>query len=191
MALVTFGGFGGMLALFPEYSPIALAIAAVLVLSAVIAVILGAGRTNWWYQMLVGNSWFLLILGLGIRAWNAVIPALGLWLVLLLGLYLLAWALPAVEPKLSALLTREQLDPKTRLGRGCLAVALAVGPAAGGLGATFGLYGSRYGQEKLVYLVGGSLATIAALAWSQFAAHDMWPKRPWAQKQASSNAEQP
>ncbi len=190
IALGTFGGLGGLLTVTPSYSPIALAIAIVLGVSGATALLLGAGRSSWWHQVVVANSLFLLLLGFVIRAWNEVIPALGVWLVLLLGLYVLAWTLPAIEPKLSALLFREQLDPKTRLGRGCLVVALAIGPAAGGLGATFGLYGSRYGQEKLGYLAIGCLGTVGVLAWSQIAAHEVWPKRPWANKRASAEPEQ-
>lgn len=189
MVLVVFGILGALLAVLPDYSPIALGIAAVLVLSAVLAVALGAGRSSWWHQIVYGNSFFLLMLGLAIRAWNAVIPAIGLWLTGLVGLYVLAWALPAIEPKLSSLLAREPLAPETRLGRGCLAAALAIGPAAAGLGATLGIYGSRYGQEKLVFLLIGCLGTITVLGWSQVAAHDMWPKRPWAKQQASSDPE--
>jgi hypothetical protein len=131
------------------------------------------------------------MLGLTIRAWNAVIPALGLWITLLVGLYVLAWALPAIEPKISALLFREQFAPETRLGRGCLALALAVGGAAAGTGATLGMYGSRYGQENLVFLAIGALLTFGVLAWSQAVAHDMWPKRPWAKKHDNPALEQP
>lgn len=189
MAVGVFGVFGALLTLLPDYSPVALGIALVIGLAGAVAAVDGAGRATWWHQIVVVNSWFLLMLGLAIRSWNAVVPALGLWVPLFVGLYALAWSLPSIEPKLSALLYREQIAPETRIGRGCLGLALAVGGAAAGTGATLGMYGARYGQEKLVLLAMAALGTFVTLGWGQYVAHDMWPKRPWGEQAEKSQLE--
>src|SRR3990172_3611373 len=139
IALFTLGGFGAVLTVIPPYSSSAMKVAIGLTLVGTVGAVWGISKANWWGGIVLLNSWFLLILGFAIRAWALVIPQVWIWLMPLVAAYLLAWALPAISPKLSARLLREQFAPETRWGRGCLTLFLVVGPAAGALGAGGGV----------------------------------------------------
>jgi len=175
------GIFGALLAVVPTYSPSALLAAVGATLIGTIAGAWGITKANWWAGVVFFNSWLLLILGLAIRAWASLIPQVWVWLVPLVAAYLLAWALPAISPKLSARLLREQFAPETRWGRGCLTLFLVVGPAAGALGASVGMYGTRFGQSSAVMLVMAVLGSAVGVGFAQAFAQQVWPKRPWAQ----------
>lgn len=179
LALFVFGVFAVILAYYPSYSSVAMSVGVGLAFLGVIVSIRTVRTRDWWGQIGYINIWMLLVLGIAIRAWTDVIPFLWLWLILLPGFYLLAWALPVIHPKLSALLLREQLAPETIVGRGCMAWTITLLPVAGGLGAVFGMYGSRYGQDKFVSLAIASLFSMASIGMSQAIAHQSWPKRPW------------
>jgi len=181
IALFTLGGFGAVLTVIPPYSSSAMKVAIGLTLVGTVGAVWGISKANWWGGIVLLNSWFLLILGFAIRAWALVIPQVWIWLVPLVAAYLLAWALPAISPKLSARLLREQFAPETRWGRGCLTLFLVVGPAAGTLGASVGMYGSRFGQGNAVMLVIAVLSSAVAVGFAQAAAEQVWPRRPWAQ----------
>ena len=181
MALFSLGGFGAVLAFIPPYSPNAMKVAVGLTVVGTVAAVWGISKANWWAVIVFLNSWFLLILGFAIRAWAVIIPQVWVWLVPLVAAYLIAWILPAINPKLSARLLREQLAPETRWGRGCLTLFLVVGPAAGALGASVGMYGSRFGQGTAVMLVMAVLSSAVAVGFAQVVAEQSWPKRPWAQ----------
>ena len=181
IALFTMGGFGAALTVMPPYSSSAMKVAIGLTLVGTMGAVWGISKANWWGGIVLLNSWFLLILGFAIRAWALVIPQVWIWLVPLVAAYLLAWALPAISPKLSARLLREQFAPETRWGRGCLTLFLVVGPAAGTLGASVGMYGSRFGQGNAVMLVIAVLSSAVAVGFAQAAAEQVWPRRPWAQ----------
>ena len=181
IALFTLGGFGAVLTVIPPYSSSAMKVAIGLTLVGTVGAVWGISKANWWGGIVLLNSWFLLILGFAIRAWALVIPQVWIWLVPLVAAYLLAWALPAISPKLSARLLREQFAPETRWGRGCLRLFLVVGPAAGTLGASVGMYGSRFGQGNAVMLVIAVPSSAVAVGFAQAAAEQVWPRRPWAQ----------
>ena len=181
IALFTLGGFGAVLTVIPPYSSSAMKVAIGLTLVGTVGAVWGISKANWWGGIVLLNSWFLLILGFAIRAWALVIPQVWIWLVPLVAAYLLAWALPAISPKLSARLLREQFAPETRWGRGCLTLFLVVGPAAGTLGASVGMYGSRFGQGNAVMLVIAVPSSAVAVGFAQAAAEQVWPRRPWAQ----------
>jgi len=183
LVLFGFGIFAAILTLFPTYSPVALSVSIIFVFFGMVITIRAIWTQDWWGQFGYINIWMLLVLGTGIRAWNDVIPLPWLWLIVLPGFYILAWALPVIHPKLSAFLLREQLAPETNIGRGCMGWAIIIAPVAGGLGAVLGMYGSRYGQGKLVSLVGACLFTIVPLAIAQAVSHQFWPKRPWARSE--------
>jgi len=175
---IPLGGFAALVAIVPSYSPQALAVG--IGLTVVAAVWISISR-SWWAAMVFINSWLLLMLGVAIRAWAKVIPQVWIWLVPLLAAYVVAWALPALSPKLSARLLREQLAPETRCGRGCLTLVLVVGPAAGTLGASVGMYGSRFGQGTAVTIAIAVLFSAGAVGFAQAVAEQSWLKRPWAQ----------
>jgi len=181
IALFTLGGFGAALTVMPPYSSSATKVAIGLTLVGTVGAVWGISKANWWGGIVLLNSWVLLILGFAIRAWAVIIPQVWVWLVPLVAAYLLAWALPAISPKLSARLLREQFAPETRWGRGCLTLFLVVGPAAGALGASVGIYGSRFGQGNTVMLVIAVLSSAVAVGFAQAAAQQVWPRRPWAQ----------
>jgi len=190
VALFSLGIPGALLSYFPYYSHIALAFGAGLSLAGVVISLRFLYIKDWWGQITFLNIWFLLFLGIAIRAWTDVIPFFWFWLLLLLSLYFLAWALPVLHPKLSTFLLHEQLSPETIVGRGCLALAITLLPVAGGLGATFGIYGYRYGMNKLVSLIGAILGSITSLGLSQAMAHQMWPHRPWAKDKDEPQGEE-
>jgi len=181
LAPLALGAFAALVGIVPSYSPQALAVGIGLTVVGVVAAAWISISPSWWAAMVFINAWLLLMLGLAIRAWATLIPQVWVWLVPLVAAYLLAWALPAISPKLSARLLREQFAPETRWGRGCLTLFLVVGPAAGALGASVGMYGSRFGQGTAVMLVMAVLSSAVAVGFAQAVAQQVWPKRPWAQ----------
>lgn len=181
LAPLGLGVFGAVFALLPPYSSTVLNVAIGLTVAGTVAAVWSVTRPNWWAAIAFINSLLFLMLGTAMRAWANVIPQVWVWLVPLVAAYLLAWALPAISPKLSARLLREQFAPETRWGRGCLTLFLVVGPAAGALGASVGMYGSRFGQGSAVMLVMAVLSSAVAVGFAQVVAEQSWPKRPWAQ----------
>jgi len=181
--LLTFGFFGGMLALYPfhSYSPVALAVGAGLGVLGVVVGVRTSRTQDWWGQVAYLCILHLLFLGLAVRAWADVIPGIWFWLIFMLSLYLLAWALPVLHPKIAEFLWREQFAPETRLGRGCMAVSLALLPVIGGLAGVFGGLGVEKMSDKSVSLVMAILFSLVAIGWGQSSAHAMWPTRPWAE----------
>lgn len=102
------------------------------------------------------------------------------WLVPILAAYLLAWMLPALKPRLSALLWQEQMAPETRIGRAVLAISLSLAPVAGVLGASMGMFASRLGEISASLIIGGTLMTMSSIGFAFAAAYQLWPERPWA-----------
>jgi len=182
LAVLVFGGMSLGLAFVPDYSPAATAAAVVMGPGTVIAAIWGARTKSWWSQIAYMALWMLFFLGFGIRMWAAVIPASWLWAPLVVGGYLLAWALPAVQPRLSAILLREQLAPQTRFGQGCMRWSLALLLGAGASGYWVYEVSRRAGHFDLAWLAGGGLSIAVAIGWSQAVSHQLWPRRPWAKK---------
>ena len=118
-----------------------------------------------WLYLYGYNPWAQAILGfsflpgmftiLASRAWLVAAPINWVWLLPLWGAVLVASLLPLVAPGVSKFLWTEQTAPRTRMGRALMAFCLAVAPAAGTLGAAWGLYGSRLlGQEPTMLGIG-------------------------------------
>jgi hypothetical protein len=151
--------------------------------------ILGRGKPSWWQEVAMTNFVLMFFLGFAVRAWAFIALSEWIWIALLLPIYIFAWSMPALLPKASALLFREQYAPETRYGRGCMTIMLIMLPAAGGLGAVFGLHASRSGQEIPAFFLIASLSSAVAVGWGQAAAHRLWPNRPWALEAESDKQE--
>src|SRR3972149_10331016 len=167
VAVAAFGSLGAILALTPEYSPVAMQAAFILTLLQVVAVLWRSRTMSWWSQMASANLAMLFFLGIGIRAWGAVVPDMKVWLPVVAVGYLLALALPALQPRLSEFLYREQLAPQTRLGRGCLTFSVAVLPAAGISGYWLYEVSERARRGEIAFLVGGALGIVTAIGLTQ------------------------
>jgi len=85
------------------------------------------------------------------------------WMILILTAYILAWVLPALNPKSSAFLWKEQDTPKSRFGRAFLTFSAKIPPIAGSGGALIDMYGTRSGQDDLVGLLVGILGTVVSI----------------------------
>jgi hypothetical protein len=90
--------------------------------------------------------------------------------------------IPAIGPRISSLLFKEQMNPKTRLGHAWAnffarfsAVLIGLGPAAG-------MYLSRYGYGDVARLIFGLGMCMVAILFGQVLAHQLWNDRPWAQE---------
>ncbi len=181
MACVVGLGVPGMsLALWPRFS-LAAALAAIgLTLLGTIVALASLRRRSWWLRLAFVNTWLLLLLGISVRAFSGMgglgVVAAGLTI----GLYLSAWALPAVAPRASEFLLREQFSPQTRIGQGCMRASLALLPSVAGLAATLGYFGPRFAPKSGISLAIAALGSGAAIAAGQAIAHQLWRDRPWA-----------
>jgi len=182
LGLASFGGLTLALAVIPYPSTVVLAIGSSVALIGIGAFLSYWQNSNWWARLVYVNVLLLLMYGISIRAWLGIIPPTWLWLVPLAGAYLIAWSLPMVNSSISSILVREQTTPETRLGRGCLTLALLIAPVAAGLGGTFGIYGTRYGYGDTVLLVVAVGLGIVTLVLAHYWAHGHWLLRPWADR---------
>ena len=85
----------------------------------------------------------------------------------------LAWIFPALKPTLSSFLWREQTAPQTRLGQALLTTVITIVPVAGVLGASIGMYGSRFGETTFVLLVAASLGSVVSIGFAFAAAYQL------------------
>ncbi len=170
-----------MLTIYPSISVTAFALATLVTILGILGSVRAVRRRDWWGQMAFANSWLILLLAIAIRSWAHLAPRIWIW-ILLLGLaYAFAWFLPALYPRLSEVIAREQIAPETPIGRGCFTAAVAILPAAGGLGAAFALVGGQIGGMSIASLSIAVLFTAGTLAGAQLMAHQLWPRRPWAE----------
>ena len=179
IAAFSFGLLGTLIGLLPTYSSSALAVGLSLATVATAASLWNWRTYAWAARSATSMILSLMIFLLASRSLASVLGPMWMSVLLLLLVYLVSWLLPIVAPRLSARIWREQMTPQTRLGRGCLALSIAVAPVAGVLGASVGLFGHRFGQGDAIYLVGGLLAWVGALGISFAASHQLWPERPW------------
>ena len=179
--LLVLSGFAVGFVLVPFPSSVALWIAGTLIVLTAAVAVRSMPSNPWWAQVTYMNAWLLLILGIGVRNWAAVIPVSWLWVVPMIGGYVAAWTLPIIRPKFATMLAREQVDPKTRLGQGCLTMALIVFPVAAAIGPSFGLFAPRWGLQNELHVFIAVISTLVAVGGSQFFASHLWPKRPWAE----------
>ncbi len=139
-----------------------------------ISIIFGFWKRTLWGLLISFHSWMFIIYATGLRALNEVYLIPTGWLLVFLVLYALAWLLPYLRPKLSSIILREQMAPETRLGKGCMSIALGGLPTIGGIAALTGLHASRSGEENVVYLIMGIVGILSALAGAQAFSHQIW-----------------
>lgn len=132
-------------------------------------------RSNW--PEVLGTFIFTLqLLTFASRAWVAAIPITWVWHLPLYVVFLLAWALPLISSRFSGIVGNEINSPKTRFGRGVMALFLGLGPSAGFIGASIGIYGSRFRDGQMVWLIGAILGSFLAIVWAVHAANKLAEK---------------
>jgi hypothetical protein len=184
--LISMGSFAAMLTFFPTgYHPIALLVAITLLIPGLIAGIYVSHTKDWRALAVLQSTWPSLLFAIGTRALISQLSHGWIWISLLLACYLLAWLIPAITPKFSALLWREQTNPKTRLGSGCIGIITRFSAPIMGLGPLAGMYLSRYGYGDIAIMLVGTLLCPSAIAMAQIFSHQLWNKRPWAQQEGS------
>ncbi len=127
---------------------------------------------SWGYIYI--HSCLFLLYATGLRAFDAIRPLSTGWVIVLLIPYALAWLLPHIQPTISTIMFREQMAPQTKLGKGCLRIALVGLPTIGSTAALTGLYFSRINEENTISLVAGLLLVYSALAGAQAISHQLW-----------------
>lgn len=179
------GSFGAMLGVFPPISAAAIRLGLIFSVPVIIAAMWNWWTYNWWARLAVQALVTLQFLAIAARGWTLAIGVTWIWLIPVVSAYLLAWAMPALNPRTSAMLWREQWTPQTRVGRVLLGLALAIGPSAGVLGASLGMFGGRIGETGAVVAVGSALASFVAIQLAFVISFQLWPERPWAKESAS------
>jgi len=177
---IGFGVWGVLPGLLPPISTLAIRLG-LLGSFATIFASMWAWRTyNWWARLVAPALWTILILAIAARGWMLVMGISWIWLVPMLSAYLLAWTMPALNARLSVVLWREQTTPRTRAGRALLVLALAFGPSAGVIGASVGMFGSRFGETESAILAIAALSSAVAIGFAFAISFQLWPERPWA-----------
>ena len=179
------GSFGAMLGVLPPISAAAIRLGLIFSALVVIAAMWNWWTYSWWTRFAVQALVTIQFLAIASRGWILAMGITWIWLVPVFSAYLLAWAMPVLNPRLSAILWREQMTPQTRVGRIVLGLALAIGPSAGVLGASLGMYGNRFGQASAVVAVGSALASFVAIQLAFVISYQLWPERPWAKDKAT------
>lgn len=185
--LISLGVLGTILTFLPSgYHPIAFLVAIGLLFAGLAAAIY-ADRTRDWRAVVVFSSIFpTLFLTIGLRVLINQLLYAGIWISLLLVCYLFAWLIPMIAPKFSALLWREQTNPRTRLGIGCMGVFTRFSAGIMALGPLAGMYLSRYGYGDVALMIFGIGMCLVAILFAQIYSHQLWNKRPWAQQEKSA-----
>lgn len=174
---VVLGIWASMSIFIPYFSPLAFFIGLLLTIAGVVGFILVSRGKRRMGQILFGNAIFLIMLVIAARAWLLIVGNVALWalwMTLLLGAYLLAWALPSLNPKLSALLWREQYNPETNVGKAVLGISAKFLPIASTSGVLFGMYATRDGHDNLVLLFVGIAFSLLSIGLAQVASHNFW-----------------
>jgi hypothetical protein len=182
--LISGGALGAMLTFLPYgYHPVAFIAAFSLIVIGFIAAIY-ADRTRDWRAIVVFSSTFpSLLFAIGGRALISQLSHAWLWVGLFLVCYLLAWLIPALAPKVSSLLFKEQMNPQTRLGQAWADFFTRFSAVLMGLGPAAGLYLTRYGHGDIAQLIIGNGMCLVAILFGQIYAHQLWNDRPWAKQE--------
>jgi len=180
-----FGLFGTLPGFLPPISISAMRIGWALAILIGLAAMWSWWNFNWWARLAGTALWTIQILATAARAWILLIGVTWIWMVPILSAYLLAWAMPVLNPRASAILWREQMTPQTRVGRIVLGLALAIGPSAGVIGASVGMFGSRFVETNSVILVMAALSSAVAIGFAFAISYQLWPVRPWAKDRAA------
>jgi hypothetical protein len=185
LSVGSFGFFGLIVAFFPDFSPLAATLGAILVAGGIAASMWNWMTYDWWARVLTAEIWSLMLVVLSYRSLGELIQPS--WLVA--GLVVLplamAWLLPGKAPRVSAFLWREQTTPQTTIGRWLLVVCVALVPLVGILGVSFGMAGSRFGKQDIMLAAAGSIGLLAAWVVSFATAYQLWPSRPWARNRGT------
>jgi hypothetical protein len=182
--LISLGVLSAILTVLPSgYHPIAFLIAITLLFTGVIAAIYADRTRDWRAVVVFSSTWPSIFFAIGARALISTLINSWIWVSLLLALYFLAWLIPTIAPALSALLWREQTNPQTRLGIGCMGVFTRFSAAIMALGPLTGMYLSRYGYSNVALLIIGIGMCLIGILFGQIASHQLWDERPWAQQE--------
>lgn len=179
-SIIGFGAFGVLIGILPTYSVHAFIVGMGLTLTITVMVFWSWKTYHWIPQVLIPTLYSFQFLCIAVRNWLAIYDGNGLWLLPVLVGFILAWILPLVSPDLSEFLWREQNAPQTKVGRVVMGVLLAIAPVAGTLGASFGMFSSRFGELELAYLVIGSLSSVTAIGLAAGFSYQLWRNPPWA-----------
>jgi len=185
LILISNGALAIMLTFIPYYHSTALIFGIILLVTGMISFIYTIRKKNWWAGVVFQNTWPLLFFAMGARSLISQLPNGWIWITLLLACYILAWLIPVLDPKLSALLWREQTAPETRLGKGYMGVFMKFSPTIIALGPISGIYLSRHGYYNVGVLIFGIFSCLISIVLGQLISHQIWPKRPWAQQEES------
>jgi hypothetical protein len=172
-----FGAWSALAVFTPHYSPGALVIGIILTLFGVTGAILVSKRYRRAGQLAFSNAFLLIFLTISGRSWRVVIGndlIWGIWMSILLVIYILAWFLPSLNPDLSAFLWREQYTPETSVGKAFLNISARFLPISGAVGALFGMYATRAGQDQFGMLFMGVAFALLSIALAQLGAHQFW-----------------
>jgi hypothetical protein len=171
-SLFGFGVFAALLTFLPEYSFPYLVVGGVLAIVASISSVLQ--RTNKFKRakVITVHSGLLLIFLLGARQWLFYLPNAWVWLLPMIISYSLAWAIPYLNPKISQILAREQLTPRTSLGKSIERLSWAVLPIVGG-GAFLGMFLSRTGEIRTASMLLGPIFMVSSIGFAQVASHQL------------------
>jgi hypothetical protein len=179
LGIILYGVQALLVAVIPEFSATCAVIAAGLAFTGVVSIVAYRSFESWWGRLIALNAWTMLLFGMVIRIWAYLIFSEWIWLGLLFPLYVLAWLIPVLLPDFSRLLFREQFEPQTRLGKGCLRIFIAVGFSGVGLSATYAYYALRRGERQSVFFLAALMGTVVVIALSQVFSHQLWQQRPW------------
>ncbi len=179
LAVLVFGSLVAILSIYPSPSWPATAFGVGLASIGIFSLVLTENRHNWYLQVAYTHSWLLFFLGFATRAWSSILPPALPWAAALLAAYALASLMPVISPGLSALLLREQTQPQTRAGIGCIRAAAAILPSAAGIGAIVGLLGPRHATSNSVAILVGAICTGVAVGGAQVFSEQFWRARPW------------
>lgn len=178
--LLGFGVFGAIIAIMPSKNIPSTILGVASIICAIPLGIWNWKHYSWASRISFASLWILQLLTIGIIAWVHVLPSY--WIYPLISLFIIAWALPALTTRISDVLWREQNIPQTKIGKTLLGIAISLAPVAGALGATFGIFSSRFNGISSTYIVAGPLFIFLAIAMAFAISYQLWPERPWSKK---------
>ncbi len=184
LSLFVLGGIGLLEAIFPPGPTTTSVVTAIsLTFLGTCGMVLTARTRFLWGREISFNAWLLLLFASGLRMIDWVSPISTGWVLLLLALYALAWFLPYIDSRISAVILREQMTPRSKAGKIYLQVVRRVIVPLSGAGVLMGLYSSHRGRGDYVMLSVGILTILGMLIGAQAISH-----RIWEQKQATKTS---
>jgi len=176
-----------LLGIPPFLSRSAFVVGSTLVLLGLASVLWARYRYSRWAEVLGNFILPLQLLAAASRGWMYALPIHWALLIPLWAAFLLAAALPVMKPRLSRFLWLEQVVPQTALGQALMALCLALAPAAGMLGASWGQYGVQYLGRHIVWLGGAILFSAMAIGFAFHSSYVM-VDRLWAKAASDRRA---